>query len=103
MILPVITAFLLPVLLSLAITPWVIDFAKVIGATDKPDARKVHTVITPRLGGLAVFLSVAISLPVMIFLAPLHMAELIEHLRLTIVLSGSLFLIFIERARYNRP
>ncbi|WP_020404153.1 undecaprenyl-phosphate alpha-N-acetylglucosaminyl 1-phosphate transferase [Gracilimonas tropica] len=95
MIIPVITAFLLPVLLSLAITPWVIHFAKVIGATDKPDARKVHTVITPRLGGLAVFLSVAISLPVMIFLAPLHMAELIEHLRLTIVLSGSLFLIFL--------
>jgi len=95
MIMPVITAFLLPVLISLSATPWVIRFAKRIGATDKPDPRKVHTVITPRLGGLTIFISMAITLPVMIVIAPFHMAELVEHYSLALILIGCLFSIFI--------
>ncbi len=40
---------------SLAVTPWVARLAFRIGAVDKPDKRKIHDKIMPRLGGLAVF------------------------------------------------
>lgn len=55
-------AFLLPLLLSLLLTPVVIKFANRIGATDAPDERKVHTSVMPRIGGLAVMLSAAATI-----------------------------------------
>lgn len=48
--------------LSLLITPLIIKFAFFIGATDKPNARKVHEKIMPRLGGLAIFLSFLVGM-----------------------------------------
>ncbi|WP_416729659.1 glycosyltransferase family 4 protein [Fictibacillus sp. JL2B1089] len=42
----------------LLITPLVIRLAILIGATDQPNARKVHKKLMPRLGGLAIFLGV---------------------------------------------
>ncbi|WP_314065788.1 MraY family glycosyltransferase [uncultured Vagococcus sp.] len=47
--------------LSLAITPIVRLFAFKIGATDKPDARRINTTVMPTIGGLAIFLSFVIS------------------------------------------
>lgn len=44
-------------ILSLLLTPLVKKFAIKIGATDKPNHRKVHTKVMPRLGGLAIYLS----------------------------------------------
>jgi len=44
-------------LIALVLTPLVKKLAFWIGATDRPDARKVHTKIMPRLGGLAIFLA----------------------------------------------
>lgn len=46
---------------SVLITPLVKKFAIAIGATDKPNARKVHQKIMPRLGGLAIFISFLIG------------------------------------------
>lgn len=46
---------------SVLITPLVKKFALAIGATDKPNARKVHQKIMPRLGGLAIFISFLIG------------------------------------------
>ncbi|MFO1444382.1 undecaprenyl/decaprenyl-phosphate alpha-N-acetylglucosaminyl 1-phosphate transferase [Bacillus sp. Bva_UNVM-123] len=43
---------------SLLITPLVIKFAIKFGAVDKPNARKVHSKVMPRLGGLAIFIGV---------------------------------------------
>ncbi|MEH7381361.1 MraY family glycosyltransferase [Bacillus sp. JJ1533] len=55
-------ALLIPFFVSLVtvliITPFVIKFAIKIGATDKPNHRKVHQKIMPRLGGLAIFAGV---------------------------------------------
>jgi UDP-GlcNAc:undecaprenyl-phosphate GlcNAc-1-phosphate transferase len=48
-------------LVSLAITPFVKAFAIKIGATDKPNHRKVHQKIMPRLGGLAIYISFIIG------------------------------------------
>jgi UDP-GlcNAc:undecaprenyl-phosphate/decaprenyl-phosphate GlcNAc-1-phosphate transferase len=46
---------------SILLTPLVKKFAIKIGATDKPNYRKVHQKIMPRLGGLAIFLSFLIG------------------------------------------
>ena len=37
--------------------PFVIRFAKKIGAVDKPDNRKVHKNVMPRIGGLAIYIA----------------------------------------------
>lgn len=47
--------------LALALTPLVKKFAVRIGAMDKPNARKVHTRIMPRLGGLGIYLAFIIT------------------------------------------
>ncbi len=46
---------------SIIITPFVKKLAFKIGATDKPNQRKVHQKIMPRLGGLAIFISFLIG------------------------------------------
>jgi UDP-GlcNAc:undecaprenyl-phosphate/decaprenyl-phosphate GlcNAc-1-phosphate transferase len=46
---------------SILLTPLVKKFAFKIGATDKPNQRKVHSRIMPRLGGLAIFISFIIG------------------------------------------
>lgn len=45
----------------LVITPFVIKLAVKIGAVDRPNGRKVHTKVMPRLGGLAIFIGVAVG------------------------------------------
>ncbi len=42
---------------ALIFTPLVIRFAYRIGAVDKPNYRKVHVRVMPRIGGLAIFLA----------------------------------------------
>jgi UDP-GlcNAc:undecaprenyl-phosphate/decaprenyl-phosphate GlcNAc-1-phosphate transferase len=48
-------------LIAIAITPLVIKFAHLIGATDKPNHRKVHQKLMPRIGGLAIYISFIIG------------------------------------------
>lgn len=48
-------AFIIALCLALALTPLVIKLAYRIGAIDKPNHRKVHTRIMPRLGGLGIY------------------------------------------------
>lgn len=47
---------LIPLLITLLITPLLIKFSLKINATDKPNHRKVHTNPIPTLGGLAIFI-----------------------------------------------
>lgn len=49
---------------SILITPVVKKIAFKIGATDKPNQRKVHQKIMPRLGGLAIYISFVIGVMV---------------------------------------
>ena len=62
MIIPLMAAFISSISLSLASTPLVMEFAKSVGAIDKPNERKVHSTPIPRLGGVAIFVSVFMSL-----------------------------------------
>ncbi|PWU02331.1 MAG: undecaprenyl-phosphate alpha-N-acetylglucosaminyl 1-phosphate transferase [Bacteroidetes bacterium] len=50
---------------SILLTPLVKKLAFKIGATDKPNQRKVHQKIMPRLGGLAIYLSFIIGMLVL--------------------------------------
>ncbi len=47
---------------SILITPLVKKLAFKIGATDKPNNRKVHQKIMPRLGGLAIYISFIVGI-----------------------------------------
>lgn len=49
------------VVLSYFITPLVKKFALWVGAVDKPNARKVHTNLMPRMGGVAIYIAFCIS------------------------------------------
>ncbi len=62
--------FFVPVLISLAITPFVIRYAKQIGAIDLPNERKVHKGPIPRLGGVAIYISFFVSFALAIYLDP---------------------------------
>lgn len=53
--------FIVSLVLALGLTPLVKKFAIKVGAVDVPNARKVHTTIMPRLGGLAIFLSFVLT------------------------------------------
>ncbi|HWJ76490.1 MAG TPA: MraY family glycosyltransferase [Niallia sp.] len=64
----VILAFFASFLTVLLITPLVIKLAHVLGMTDKPNHRKVHAKVMPRLGGLAIFIGVVVGY----FTAGLH-------------------------------
>jgi len=57
-----IIGFVLSLGLALLFTPQVKKFAFKVGAIDVPDARKVHTKIMPRLGGLGIYLAFVIAL-----------------------------------------
>lgn len=57
----IVTAILLAFGLALLVTPLVRKWAFKCGALDRPDPRKVHKRIMPRLGGLAIYLSFVIA------------------------------------------
>ena len=56
-----VVAFAIALFTSWILTPYVKNLAFKIGAVDKPDPRKVHKGIMPRLGGLAIFVGFLIA------------------------------------------
>ena len=48
--------------LAIGVTPLAQRVARRIGMVDKPSARKQHTVPTPLLGGVAIYLAVILAL-----------------------------------------
>lgn len=61
-----ILGFIVALGLATGLTPLVKKFAIKVGAVDVPDARKVHTKIMPRLGGLGIFLAFMVTLLVLL-------------------------------------
>jgi len=62
LIIHVIIALAAALIISFALTPVVKSFAQKVGAVDVPrDARRMHKVPIPRLGGLAIFLGFLVS------------------------------------------
>ena len=73
---------------SILLTPLVKKLAFKIGATDKPNQRKVHSRIMPRLGGLAIFLSFLIGI---LIINPSD--ELLGEYHLSIVIAGFIIIL----------
>lgn len=65
-------AFIISMVTAIAVTPLVIKLAHKIGAVDKPNKRKVHQNVMPRLGGLAIFIAVTVGY----FVAGLYEAKI---------------------------
>ncbi|MFB5674738.1 glycosyltransferase family 4 protein [Paenibacillus terreus] len=65
-----IIGFIAALALALALTPLVKKFAVKVGAVDVPNARKVHTRIMPRLGGLGIFLAFILTTLALLPLIP---------------------------------
>lgn len=63
-------SFLIPLCLSLLLTPVVIWLAPRIGAVDLPNARKIHSQPMPRLGGAAICMSFMLSLVLLFLIVP---------------------------------
>ena len=53
--------FMLAMFVSFVLTPYIKKLAFKIGAVDKPDNRKVHKRIMPRLGGLAIYIAFMVA------------------------------------------
>ena len=53
----VIVKLFLTMILSAAITPFVVKLAYILGAVDKPNARRVNVKPMPTMGGLAIFIA----------------------------------------------
>lgn len=53
---PICCTLVIALVVSYALTPSVKKLAIKIGAVDRPNARKVHTHVIPRLGGLAIYI-----------------------------------------------
>ncbi|GIP19072.1 putative undecaprenyl-phosphate N-acetylglucosaminyl 1-phosphate transferase [Paenibacillus montaniterrae] len=62
--------FAIALIVALIMTPLVKKFAFFVGAIDKPNHRKVHTRIMPRMGGLAIYLALVVSFFCVIMLIP---------------------------------
>lgn len=56
-----VAAFAIALVISFLLTPYIKKLAFKIGAVDKPDARKVHTKVMPRLGGFAIFIAFMVA------------------------------------------
>jgi len=63
-------AIMAPWLATDILIPWVVRLAYKIGKVDAPDARKVHTVPIPRLGGIAIFVGFMGGIGLMQWLVP---------------------------------
>ena len=61
-------AFVVALAAALGMTPLVIKLAHRIGAVDHPNERKVHTHPVPRLGGVAVYIAVFLTIAVVFLL-----------------------------------
>ncbi len=69
-------AFLLATVISWALVPATESLARRIGAIDHPNERSLHTIPTPRLGGLAILVAVVVCGLLFLPLAPITRAIL---------------------------
>ena len=83
-----ILAFAVAIGTALTVTPAVIKFAFKTGAVDIPDARKVHKVPIPRIGGLGIYIAFLVAIIGSVMAAGIGGETLYEIVGLTV--SGSL-------------
>jgi UDP-GlcNAc:undecaprenyl-phosphate GlcNAc-1-phosphate transferase len=89
MIFQLFTVFVIPIVISLIITPWIIQLARRVGAIDQPNARKIHSYPVPRLGGVAIYMSFFLSLGILRLIDPgFHKMVLLGQPRGVMLIAG---------------
>lgn len=79
---------MITVLFGFLITPLVIKFAVRFGFVDKPNSRKVHTEVMPRLGGLGIYLSFLVGINLFYFFTDLFTAK--SELYFSLMIGGTI-------------
>jgi UDP-GlcNAc:undecaprenyl-phosphate GlcNAc-1-phosphate transferase len=85
----------IPILLGLVLTPLAMRAARLAGAMDKPDERKIHAKPMPRLGGLAVFSSMFLTYAVGLMFVPSFREVYSTHILNYPLLGTALVLVFL--------
>lgn len=88
-----IAGFIACTLLALGLTPLVKKLAVRIGATDVPNARKVHTTVMPRLGGLGIFLAFVIGLLAVLPFIPYEFTLREQHFIKALLIGGGVIVL----------
>jgi len=91
----VVIGFVIATAVSLLLTPAVKAFAFKIGAVDRPNARKVHTRIMPRLGGLAIYAAFAAGFFALLPLLPDAMLSGYDKRFIAALLAGGTIIVLI--------
>ncbi|HET9845015.1 MAG TPA: hypothetical protein VFQ02_04665 [Nitrospira sp.] len=73
--------FLIPFTISFALSPMIRRLAFVIGAVDLPGERKIHSVPIPRIGGVVIALSCAVTLAAAWNIRELNASSMFPHLK----------------------
>src|SRR2546421_10423081 len=90
------TIFVIALGSSLFLTPVVRRLAQRLGWVDAPaDGRRLHETPTPRLGGVAIFLSIALALAWLPFVGNLVTESLKEHRSEAVAVLASSTLVFL--------
>lgn len=76
--------------LTIALVPPLARWAIAHGLVDKPNARKVHALAVPRIGGVAIFLSFYCTLPLLYALFPTALEQYVFDPRNVFLILGSL-------------
>ncbi len=86
-----ILAFLIAMVVALAVTPGVIFLAAKTGAMDAPDARKVHKKPIPRIGGLGIYAAFMISM--LTIMAFTDLSAEVFHELIGLMVSGTMIVV----------
>jgi len=90
-----IIGFILAAVLAWLLTPAVGRLAFRIGAIDRPDARKVHTRVMPRLGGLAIFAAFVAGFAVLVPFLPESMLNAYDGRFIQALLMGGTIIVLL--------
>jgi UDP-GlcNAc:undecaprenyl-phosphate GlcNAc-1-phosphate transferase len=88
-------AFALAGLVTALLTPVVGRVAIRYGVIDKPNHRKVHVRIIPRMGGVAVFAGIVLALSLLHMISPATRALIDDNLKSVVCLAGGATVLFI--------
>ncbi len=90
-----IIVFLISLLTTWLVVPWVKKLAPVLGLVDEPDERRIHKTPIPRCGGIAVFVATHLALLAVFFGPWHHLAGFTQLKEWIFIFVGSLALLLI--------
>ncbi len=86
-------------LAAVVLTPLVGQLARRWGIVDMPNARKIHALPTPRIGGVAISSSMFVVLvPLLLFTDIIRLNDVLDHSRLTTLLGSAFFIALVGLA-----